>query len=82
MQKGFTDGKTKLVESRKAHLRKLAIFLVEHEESLVTALKADFKSHFEAVAELKALQSEVVQALDQLDVWTRSIPVGTPLGKG
>lgn len=82
VNKGFAEGKTRSVESRRTQLQKLATFLVEHEEGLVTALKADFKSHFEAVAEVKAVQSEVVQALDQLNVWIKPISVGTPLGKG
>ena len=75
------EGKTRALAFRKTQLQALAAFLMEQEEGLVTALKADFKSHFEAVAEVKAVQTEVAQAIDQLSTWTQPVSVSTPVGK-
>lgn len=65
----FTSGRTRAIDWRLGKLRRLASFLKDHEIGLVEALKVDFKSHFEAIAEVRTIQTAVVEAIDKLDVW-------------
>lgn len=69
---GFKTGKTKNLEYRLYQLRRLCTFLTEQQDGLLEALKADFKSHYEALGEICSLRSEVIKAIDNLYTWTKS----------
>lgn len=66
------------MEFRLYQLRRLCSFLVEEEPALLAALEKDFKSHFEALAELHAVQTEVIKAIDNLSKWIKPAKVSQP----
>ena len=57
------------IAHRKHQLSQLLKLLVDNKDDIITALKTDFKSHYEARSEHTLVVSEVVYALDNMDSW-------------
>jgi acyl-CoA reductase-like NAD-dependent aldehyde dehydrogenase len=64
---------------RVKQLQQLASFLTSEREGLLGALKADFKSHYEALSELRTVETEVVRAIDEISKWNRPQSLSTSL---
>lgn len=61
------------VAHRKHQLSQLLKLLVDNKDDIISALKTDFKSHYEAGSEHATVISEIVYALDNMDSWMREV---------
>lgn len=81
VRRGFTDGVVRAIGDRDTQLRQLRRFLVEREDDLTGALRADLgKSAFEAYStEIGFTINEIDLALDGLRDWTTPRKTRLPL---
>jgi aldehyde dehydrogenase (NAD+) len=75
----FSTGRTKTVEFRLAQLQKLKQAIIDHQDAIVEAAKADLcRPAFEAYFEIATI-SEVNLALKKLKAWMKPKRVGTSI---
>eukprot|EP00808_Paulinella_micropora_P027274 g8170.t1 len=77
----YNTGKTRDMEYRKTQLRQVEKFVLENEQEIFRALKADLrKPDFEAFAgDIGCVLNELKEALAQLDSWVKPRRVSTPM---
>lgn len=82
-QKYFYSGATKPVENRIKYLKKIKKYIVENEEKIAAALKADLgKSPYESyLCEIAVVVAEINYILKNIRKLTKSKTVPTPFGQ-